>query len=313
MPPITEATRKEARRLYEMEGMSLAKIAVALEVNSNTVGNWKKKNAWGDRGGQGATVTVDTEPETWTESSETPSRSVDEGFYDPIPTSDASVVELQAQVIELQGERDDLRAENEKLKPTINVLESITNRVAWLTTNTPEGDRYWLNRAEAEFKKTNQARVADNLPPFDIKDFPEMLDDKITELKAKEAAAYAKEPSEPPSRKVKLAIYRGGEDAYDSENGVLTIEQIPLEGQINNTAGSLADGIVRYTRKGFRLTEPFLCPRAGCFRPAATDDFNRWAWDGYCTERHRNEVEVDQDIDLAGVIVRDHGVLSGAG
>ncbi len=39
----------------------------------------------------------------------------------------------------------------------------------------------------------------------------------------------------------------------------------------------LADGIVRYTRKGFKLTEPFLCPRNGCFRAALLDEFERWA------------------------------------
>ena len=83
-----------------------------------------------------------------------------------------------------------------------------------------------------------------------------------------------------------------------------TIEQIPMEGQINNGAGSLADGIVRYTRKGFKLTDPFLCPRAGCFQPAANNEFNEWAFDGYCTELHHDEVEGPNKKDT-GVSVRD--------
>ena len=62
------------------------------------------------------------------------------------------------------------------------------------------------------------------------------------------------------------------------------------EPQINNTAGSLADGIVRYTEKGFKLTEPFLCPRAGCFTPAALNG-NQWAYNGYCSQLHQAETE----------------------
>jgi hypothetical protein len=78
-----------------------------------------------------------------------------------------------------------------------------------------------------------------------------------------------------------------------------------MENQINNMAGSLADGIVRYTRKGFKLTDPFLCPRAGCFKPAGMDEMKRWLYDGYCTDKHRAEVEGDQTPSTVGLNVRD--------
>jgi hypothetical protein len=127
------------------------------------------------------------------------------------------------------------------------------------------------------------------------------LDDLVNELKTKEAMGRQGEPEEPPSRKVKLFIMR---------NGMPTIEQIPLENQINNMKGSLADGIIRYTRKGFKLTDPFLCPRAGCYRAAASDEAKRWLYDGYCTDRHRVQVEGDQQSPTVGLNVRDT-VLSG--
>jgi hypothetical protein len=83
-----------------------------------------------------------------------------------------------------------------------------------------------------------------------------------------------------------------------------------MENQINNMAGSLADGIIRYTRKGFKLTDPFLCPRAGCYRPAASDEFNRWRYDGYCSETHRAQVEGGEASPTAGLNTKD-SILSG--
>lgn len=304
MTKVTEETRLEAKRMFEDLGMTKAAISRDLGVSSQAIAKWSKKYEWGPQGK--ARSTPYTGPPAVEPEAATVGSPADYNFSAASDTTapPTSTVELEAQIIALEAERNQLAAENARLKPTVDVREMITDRVAWLTTNTSEGDRYWINRAEAEFKKTNQQRIADNLPPFDLKDYPDMLEETITTLKAKEAQLHDREPVEPPSRKIKLAIER---------NGVLTIEQIPLEGQINNTAGSLADGIVRYTRKGFRITDPFLCPRAGCFRPASVDEFNRWSWGGYCSEKHHKEVEVDQDVDLAGVVIRDHGVLSGTG
>ncbi len=333
-------THQTAKRLFEEDNMSKAAIARQLNVSPQTIGKWSKVDNWGGQGG-GNTAAETNYPASVAfvvgvgETTDAPSDlmgsdlppkrpgnvSLDEAGNDihsaimngPVVTEPpSSVAELQTEIIALQAKNDDLTKENDRLNPTIDIHDWLEDRVAWLTTETPEGDRYWINRAEQEWVKMTRERIASNLPPFDIKSEPKMFQKTIDDLKAKEAAAYDAEPTEPASRKIKLAIYRGGKDANDSVGGMLTIEQIPLEGQINNTAGSLADGIIRYTRKGFKITDPFLCPRAGCFKPAAVDPFNKWQWDGYHSEAHRNEVEVDQDIDLTGVIVRDHGVLSGA-
>lgn len=307
---INQATRDAAKRLYQDDGMNKSAIARTLDVTPKTIYGWAKKYEWDG-------PSADRE-DPWSDSETTDLADTSDDVDVPDVSATtfappASNTELEAQVIALTAERDELADENEKLKPTVDIHEWLEDRVAWLSTKTPDGDRYWTNRAELEWSSTTRDRVRAGLDPFKIKDEPEMFQKTIDDLKAKEVASAAAETTEPPSRKIKLAIYRGGKDANDSVDGWLTIEQIPLEGQINNTAGSLADGIIRYTRKGFKLTDPFLCPRAGCFRPAAIDEFQRWQWKGYCSDKHYNEVEVDQDIDLAGVILKDHGVLSGTG
>lgn len=67
--------------------------------------------------------------------------------------------------------------------------------------------------------------------------------------------------------------------------------QIPYEVQINNVAGSLADGYVRYERKGFKRTEPMMCPSKDCNEFAAQGADGKWAFHGYCTEDHFKRTE----------------------
>lgn len=297
----TAADRRRARGWWE-NGESLAWIAEQLGVTPKTVGNWKKKDKW-SRG-------ADPEP-TPAALNDNP---VDIQYAQEQPVAEATneipqmyeatgdEAELRARIAELEAANDRLTEQVEDLKPTKDIQAMIDDRVQWLTDNSPEGDRYWLNRAEAEFKAENRQRAKDGLTPFNINEFPDMLDDLINQLKTKEAMAGAQEPSEPPSRRVKMFVMR---------NGMPTIEQIPMENQINNMKGSLADGIIRYTRKGFKLTEPFLCPRAGCFRPAASDEFGRWQWDGYCSETHRREVEGDAVSAVAGFQVQTKDTMIG--
>lgn len=69
--------------------------------------------------------------------------------------------------------------------------------------------------------------------------------------------------------------------------------QIPYEEQVNNIAGSLADGRVRYETKGYKRTRPALCPAKDCFRPAAVED-GKFLYFGYCSENHRARTEPAQ-------------------
>lgn len=288
----TKLQRNAARRMYEQDGASKAAIAREFNFTPATVSAWAKKDGWQKPG-------------------EHPAASVPDEPFTPEPQSVTVVpepAEVEVEVAAPSGDEAALRAriaeleaENQRLKPTHELGGMFDDRVAWLTDNSPEGEAYWLNRAEAAFKQENQQRAKDGLPVFDIKNHPDILDDHINDLKTKEAMANAAEPTEPASRKVKLFIMR---------NGMPTLEQIPMESQINNMAGSLADGIVRYTRKGFKLTDPFLCPRAGCFRAAAADAGGNWEFDGYCSDRHRVEVEGSDSGPTVGLQTKDT-ILSG--
>ena len=313
MPKTTRMQRQQARRMYEEDGETQAAIARHFNVSSQTVMNWKKKGEW-VKAGTGKAIddlpaTTDEnatessagpQPAT-TESSETVGAVVESPLFSDTPNVIQSDAALKRRIAELEAENAHLAAETERLKPTVDVSDMLEDRVAWLTENSPEGEAYWRNRAEAQFKSENRQRAKDGLPVFNISDHPDILDDLIVELKTKEEMAKHQQPTTPPSRKVKLFIMR---------NGMPTIEQIPMESQINNMSGSLADGIVRYTRKGFKLTEPFLCPRDGCFRPAASDELGRWAYDGYCTARHRIEVEGEEESATVGLQTKDT-ILSG--
>lgn len=64
-----------------------------------------------------------------------------------------------------------------------------------------------------------------------------------------------------------------------------SLRQIPYEGQINNVAGSLADGYVRYEKKGYKRTRPNLCPTTDCYRPAVVEN-GSFSFFGYCSRDH---------------------------
>lgn len=308
----SKSVKKKARNLFEIQNMSIASVARSIGVHSNTVAGWKKAEGWmrPDEASAAYSVPVtnayhvgESVPQVtvWDDSFMTGPIDEDEPDTSNGPEAFASPVEeeaLRVRIAELEGQISRLDAENQVLRPTQDISGYLEDRVKWLSTHTPEGEDYWLNRAEAEFKRENRQRAKDGLPVFDVKDHPELLDELVNTLKTAEAAALAKEPDEPPRRRIKMFIMR---------NGMPTIEQIPYENHINNVAGSLADGIFRYTQKGFKLTSPFLCPRAGCFRPAAVDGFNHWQFGGYCSERHYTEVEGQKATPIPGVITADIG------
>lgn len=64
-----------------------------------------------------------------------------------------------------------------------------------------------------------------------------------------------------------------------------SLRQIPYEGQINNVAGSLADGYVRYEKKGYKRTRPNMCPTTDCYREAVVEN-GQFSHFGYCSRDH---------------------------
>jgi hypothetical protein len=291
----TRGTKNKAKRMYEGEELSYTAIGKKVGFSGQAVSKWAKDEGW-VKFGSGYVPKVEDAGFT-----STIVEDKERGFpHEASSEPEQSEVELRERLSLLEARNRTLEKENYDLKPTRELKGMFTDRVKWLTENSPEGERYWINRAEAEYKKVNIQRAQEGLPVFDVKEHPEILEDLLIELKTKESMHIDNSAVEVAARKIKLYIVR---------NGMPTIEQIPFENQINNTAGSLADGLIRYTQKGFKLTDPFLCPRAGCFKPAASDEMKRWKYDGYCTEIHRAEVEGKEKSPTAGLQTRD--VLSG--
>jgi hypothetical protein len=215
------------------------------------------------------------------------------GLVDPAPEvgpgqTSAAVDELRVEIAALTAKNAELTREVAKESKVVDISLFLSDPVAWTELTNPEGDKYWLNRAEAKFKADNILRSKEGLVPFNIHDHPEILDELIEGLKEEMRQSrsrplstvdeYRKVP-----RRIKMVLVR---------NGVPTISQLPLEPQVNNMAGSMADGILRYTVKGWKMTSPILCTREGCYAPAllnaagALDPEN-----AYCSGFHEKEVE----------------------
>ena len=221
-----------------------------------------------------------------------------DGITDPAPEvePDAPVApavdELRAEVAALQKKNADLTREVVKTSKVVDISLFLSDPVAWTDRTNPEGVKYWTNRAEAKFAADNMDRAKQGLPQFNINDHPEILDDLVEELKEEMRQRGDRPlgvPGEFPKipRRIKMIIDR---------NGTPTIEQLPLEGQVNNMAGSMADGIMIYTVKGFKMTSPILCTRQDCYKPAALNPQGSLVHkNAYCTALHEKDVEGSSD------------------
>lgn len=297
------AVRKLAKEKWE-SGISYRAVAEDIGYSEPTVKAWKKQEGWSREGMayekplpteatpyESDVTAAETAPVDFVIQMPTPETETVIQSYDPGPSSED---ELRKRVFELELQNSELEAENEELKPTFDVSLYLTDRVAWIEKWL--GPEHWVTLAEAEYSKENRKRARDGMPQYDVKNNPDILDQLVQEMKAREQA-HVDAPGpiqDPPGRKIKMMIMR---------QGYPTIEQIPLEGQINNQVGSLADGIYRYTQKGFKMTSPFLCPRAGCFKAAAQSN-GTWMEGGYCSALHREEVEGRSNT-LPGVTMTD--------
>lgn len=68
--------------------------------------------------------------------------------------------------------------------------------------------------------------------------------------------------------------------------------QIPIDVTINNGNGSLADPVVKYQRKGFKVASPVRCKLIDCWEYAAFED-GRYLFGGYCNSAHERFMEGD--------------------
>ena len=297
-----------------MDGYSYPQIAKLIGCSQGTIATWSKKGGWRkERDGAEHPNAGQVEGhkfvrgETEFEAAAEPPPGVrdfddlpdhDDGTTDPAPEvePDAPVApavdELRAEVAALQKKNADLTREVVKTSKVVDISLFLSDPVAWTDRTNPEGVKYWTNRAEAKFAADNMDRAKQGLPQFNINDHPEILDDLVEELKEEMRQRGDRPlgvPGEFPKipRRIKMIIDR---------NGTPTIEQLPLEGQVNNMAGSMADGIMIYTVKGFKMTSPILCTRQDCYKPAALNPQGSLVHkNAYCTALHEKDVEGSSD------------------
>ncbi|MCH8198772.1 MAG: hypothetical protein IIA54_01725 [Chloroflexi bacterium] len=62
---------------------------------------------------------------------------------------------------------------------------------------------------------------------------------------------------------------------------------------INNLAGSISDAKERYREKGFKMTDPDLCPSQNCYEPSILKGGN-FVFKGYCSHDHLARTEGTQ-------------------
>ena len=298
MGHATPAEKKKARNLYEVEGWTLSAIATEFSRSQQTVRNWKKAGNW--QKGFAATSIHETtleEPSDPQPIEEIVAEMGLEPVVDPVreplptPSVQDEVDDRDLRIRELEAEIARKDEEIQKHRPSVDIGRMMSDTVEWLTEQL--GEEYWEMLAQNEWAQENRNRAKSNLPPINMNDYPDMKAESIAKHKARVAARF--DPDQPPvvfaedarpSRKIKLIIDR------KQSNGMMlpTIEQIPYEGHINNVNGSLADGLVKYTRKGFKVTDPLLCFAQDCFKPAAVIG-ERYLYDCYCSEYHRTAVE----------------------
>lgn len=291
--------KKEARRLFEVEGLSDKKVGEQLGFHGNTIAKWRQAEGWAARG----TVPAEAFDQPDTPESATIGSEVT-GEFSETATNFDEVEELKSRILDLEKKNKDLAAETERLRPDVDITAVMYQNEDDFARVFDE--QHWKDRAQLEWRSVNQKRRLDGLEPI-VVDGDE-LEDTIRRLKQEELASRNKPADGPADKRIKL-VKPNPDGSYFPPH----IVSIPYESQVNNVAGSLADGLVRYTQKGFKLTNPFLCPRRACMRPAAMDYNNEWAFDGYCSEEHRLETEKPQNANpVPGVTIRDAiGAVSG--
>lgn len=305
MAKASKGEKLGAQLMYEKDGKPVAVIADELGRTVNTIYTWKKAGDWSTLDDDPIDQPVITEGQVREYAADLPDNittpASDPEWEPPPLEAPSSDPELRAELEAALAENADLKGEVVKYKPTVDISLYLSDPVRWIEETTPEGTDYWKNRAEDEYASDNVERYKAGKPQLNINENPDLLARKIQGIKDKIVAQRELEPVDAPSRTIKLVLDR---------NGYTTIEQLPYEAQVNNVGGSLGDGLIKYTQKGFKIPDPFLCPRKGCYREAGKDAGGHWLYAAYCSELHRFEVEGDakSPLELAATPVVFSGV-----
>ena len=213
------------------------------------------------------------------------------------------IAELETQVVEQEGviksaialvdEKDEALQKAEALvveyKPTVDIRSYLME--------TPDDVRARFSEqtiqdlAEGEIAEVNRVRTKAGHAPikYDEKEMAKKIDETILDLLA-DRAREAPPVTGPLMRTLKMVKPDG------------TLVQIPYEDQINNLAGSISDAKERYREKGFKMTDPDLCPSQNCYELSILEGGN-FVFRGYCSNDHLTRTEGTQ-VSQTDIITR---------
>ena len=201
---------------------------------------------------------------------------------------------LRAELAKAARKIEEQAAEIEAAKPTVNVERWLFESIEDVKAFYPE--KHLKDLAAAEFASINKARTKQGYDRITYTDaeIDAAMEDILAGLLAdRKAGAHTEGPL---LRTLKMIAPDG------------SLRQVPYEGQFNNIAGSLEDGYRIYTKKGFKRTEPLLCPAGDCWEVAAMEN-GQMLFTGYCSQDHFNRTESGGASTVPGVTTS--GSISG--
>ena len=207
------------------------------------------------------------------------------------PLVAATIEELKAQLAQMEQERDDAlaaKARAERARDQFNPYVTVPVIYTPDDVEASLGPAALREIAERELALENKNRMKEGRPPL-WSENKEQYEKIIRDLVAQKCKEMADErqtglPNDPKlyirMRTAKMVFPDG------------SMRQIPLEGTINNGAGSIADPIERYKRKGARLAWPIRCLLRDCHEAEALDaKSEQRLFGGYCSELHQRVME----------------------
>lgn len=158
-------------------------------------------------------------------------------------------------------------------------------------------------KAEAQMAAENKRRQKQGLPPLysmASADLDRLIEKTIMDIATKIVRSRDRWVPDAWQDRVKMRMLKvifpvrrednPREWTWDMAQGA-SMRQLPLEAQINNAAGSIADGVLKYRNKGAKIVSPFLCLLFDCYRPAALDEAGNPVHGLYCSQDHHQFVE----------------------
>ena len=203
------------------------------------------------------------------------------------------VKDLQKQLRAAHKEIKSQQAELDEMSPTVDIRSRLFKKAE--DVHEYFGKQKLRDLAEGQLADENRIRRRSDLSPIRYTDdeWEAAVEGVVEELLEDSVVNGA--PTEGPLDR-KLKMWNPKDDS---------IRQVPYEGQVNNVAGSLADGLILYERKGFKRLEPFLCPAGDCFEEADIigkgKDKGKWRYEGYCSEDHFMRTERRNSAALPGI------------